>query len=163
MLRHHLVCCMLSLGTATFKHSSSRPISRKHSRAAMLVMCALGVSAVLGVDAIIIPFNPGRRSTSSSGGQGQFLPFCARKHARAAPAGPAPTIKRSVSTDNRSILQHSWRLAIVLNLCIGSKSSRIQAWRRDWKHQGGRQQKQEICQWQIISTMLKDGQVTGFT
>lgn len=26
----------------------------------MLVMCALGVSAVLGVDATIIPFKPGR-------------------------------------------------------------------------------------------------------
>ncbi len=98
MLRHHLVCCMLSLGTATFKHSSSRPMSRKHSRAAMLVMCALGVFAVLGVDATIIPFSPGSRSTSSSRGQGKFLPFCARKHARAAPAGPAPTIKRSAST-----------------------------------------------------------------
>jgi len=121
MLRHHLVCFMQSLGTATFKHSSSRPMSCKHSRAAMLVICDLGVSAVLGVDAIIIPFKSRSRSTSSSGSHGEVLPFCARKHARAAPVGPAPMINRSVLgfDTNRSILQHSWCLALALDLCIG--------------------------------------------
>jgi hypothetical protein len=58
MLRHHLVCCMQSPFTAIVLHSSSRSISRKHSSAAMFIMCARGVSAVLGVAANIMPFNP---------------------------------------------------------------------------------------------------------
>ena len=45
-------------------------------------MCALGVSAVPGADAMRIPFRP----------------YVARKHAKDAPAGPAPTMRKSVST-----------------------------------------------------------------
>lgn len=58
MLLHHLVCCIEARGTATFKHASSSPISRKHSSAAMLVIWARGVSAVYGVAASIIPLSP---------------------------------------------------------------------------------------------------------
>ena len=58
ILRHHLVCCIQSPFTATLIHSSSRPISRKHSSAAMFVICARGVSAVLGVAASIRPLSP---------------------------------------------------------------------------------------------------------
>jgi hypothetical protein len=58
MLLHHLVCCMESPFTATFWHTSSRPMSRRHSRAAIFVMCARGVSAVPGAEANMSPFNP---------------------------------------------------------------------------------------------------------
>ena len=58
MLRHHRVCCIEPRGTATFKHASSSPMSRRHSIAAAFVMCARGVSAVLGVAASMIPFSP---------------------------------------------------------------------------------------------------------
>ncbi len=98
ILRHHLVCCIQSPFTATCRHSCSRPISRRHSRAAMFVICALGVSAVPGVAASMMPFKPGVLSTLSSDLPKEFLPCCARKHAREAPAGPAPIINRSVST-----------------------------------------------------------------
>jgi hypothetical protein len=58
MLLHHLVCCMDYPFTATFWHSSSRPMSRRHSRAAIFVMCARGVLAVPGAEANMTPFNP---------------------------------------------------------------------------------------------------------
>ena len=82
MLRTHLVCSIPSLGAACLIHSSSSPRSRKHSSAAIFVMCALGVVAHPGVAPIIIP----------------FIAYVVRKHANEAPAGPVPTMSRSVST-----------------------------------------------------------------
>jgi hypothetical protein len=58
ILLHQRVCCIESPLTATFLHSSSRPMSRRHSNAAIFVMWARGVSAVLGVAASMMPFNP---------------------------------------------------------------------------------------------------------
>jgi hypothetical protein len=58
MLLHHLVCCIEPRGTATFKQASSSPMSRRHSSAAMFVICARGVSAVWGVAASMMPFIP---------------------------------------------------------------------------------------------------------
>ena len=60
-------------------HSTSSPISHRHSRAAILVMCVRGVSAVLDAALIMRP----------------LIPWDERKHASAAPAGPVPTIKTS--------------------------------------------------------------------
>jgi hypothetical protein len=44
--------------TAALLHVSSSPMSRRYSRAAIFVMCARGVSAVVGVDASIMPSRP---------------------------------------------------------------------------------------------------------
>lgn len=65
---------------AAATHAVSRLISRIHSRAAGLVICALGVSEVVGAEDSMIPVRE----------------WLARKHAREAPAGPVPMIRRSV-------------------------------------------------------------------
>ena len=63
------------------RHSSARPMSRRHSKAAGLVMWARGSFDVPGALAMRIPFRP----------------CWARKQARLAPAGPAPAIRKGVS------------------------------------------------------------------
>ena len=81
IVRHQRVCCIQSPDVAFFMHSASRPISRKHSNAAGFVMCARGSFDVPEAFATTIPMRP----------------CWARKHARLAPAGPAPTIRNGVS------------------------------------------------------------------
>ena len=66
-------------------------------KAAALVICARGVSAVPLLAAIIMPVLPGEGSVFNSRVvEGPNGPYEARKHARLPPAGPAPTIRRSV-------------------------------------------------------------------
>lgn len=69
-------------------------------KAAMLVMCALGVSALPGAEPSIIPFNPihGQLSTETRLNLVGCLPCEAKKPANDAPAGPVPIMRRSVTT-----------------------------------------------------------------
>lgn len=97
MVRHQRVCFMLSFFTATLIQSPSNPMSRKHSSAAIFVIWALGVSAVLGVEASISPFKPANCQRPIFGISWEYIPCCTKKHASEAPAGPAPMIKRSIS------------------------------------------------------------------
>jgi hypothetical protein len=84
-----------------------------------LFICALGVSAVPGAELITRPFRP-------------YLP---RKHASDAPVGPAPTIRRSVSSvvddeeeDTKPLLEEEYlevMLAMVINIALGQSQQDV--------------------------------------
>jgi hypothetical protein len=71
---------MQSPWVAAATQGVSREMSRRHSRAAGLVMCARGVSEVVGAEERRMPVRECE----------------ARKQAREAPAGPVPIIRRGV-------------------------------------------------------------------
>jgi hypothetical protein len=62
---------------------------------------------------------------------------------------------------NRSTLQDSWRLAIVLDLSIRIGLLKFRHGDAIGNIKEERREQQKICQWQIVSTILKEGQVTG--
>jgi len=108
ILLHQRVCAIhVAPSAAASIQASSRPMSRRHSRAAAFVMCAHGVSAVVAASPIIMPFRPAHESTgclfreelpAEARCRHENLPCEPRKHASAAPAGPAPKMRNSVST-----------------------------------------------------------------
>jgi hypothetical protein len=127
----------------------------------MLVMCALGVSAVLGVDAIIIPFKPESRSTSSFGGPGEPLTILRQEACQSSTCRPSSDNQEICFNSNRPILQHSWRLAIVLNLRIGIS-------RLEFRHGNAigisRRTAREAGNLQVVADYfehIEDRQVTG--
>ena len=63
----------------------------------MFVICARGVFAVPGAELIMMPLRPLVMSVERRQMSHRDSPYEARKHANDAPAGPAPTIKKSVS------------------------------------------------------------------